>query len=115
MARLTPGKAAPTFLSAHPEPQQQLPSLLGRTFPTLGQLVFVESLRRRRREGKLDSQPWGEELGFGTRPLLAGEAFLLLPGQDSAMQEVFKLDSEPAAQGWGDERSLWLNLRWPVS
>lgn len=101
--------------SAHPEPQQQLPSWLGRTFPTLGQLVFVERLQRRR-EGNLDSQPWGEERGFGTRPLLAGEAFLLLPGQDSgAMQEVFKLDSEPAAQGWEDERSLWANLRWPVS
>lgn len=60
MVRLTPVEVAPGLISVHPDtpgPQWQLLSLLGRTLPALGQLVFM-GRSWGRREGKLDG--WSE-------------------------------------------------------
>lgn len=77
MVRLPPGEAAPGLLSVHPDtlgPQWQLSSLLGRTLPALGQLVFM-GRSWGRSNGKLDGRSEGgasaQSLSWQERELLA--------------------------------------------
>lgn len=98
MGRLAPGEAACSSFSAHPDtlgPQQQLLSLLGRTFLALGQLVFMERLGGRGREsrtaglgGRILAPPLMQPLGRrGLRALCC-----LLGQSPRLQQEASRLD-----------------------